>query len=289
MCMTQREGEEETERGREVFSIMFVSTFVHWVAMFATLLPSAKPLQSYYLHKYPLQTVIHHSALVTKWCEMTTQIKSSWCPSLSVFPNLNRTAFPALMRTAGKTHLTDEFIWTPADIKRWYRTEVIVGMLSVCRTLGPDIQASWKRLSAAAPPADLWAPQWTSLAAPHSAREKEGAKEQGGLGGGFGGENGLPENRPSSFAPGVFKQVLHYARPSSRHNLRTMLPQHSLTFSPPTESLPHSLATSAIGLCQSCETSPSHTSVTAKVNKSSKAKRFQVAYEIITLEKQKQT
>lgn len=147
------------------------------MAMFATLLPSAKPSQSYYLHKYPVQTVIHHSALVTKWCEMTTQIKSSWCPSLSIFTKLNHTVFPALMRTACKIHPTDEFICMPVDIKCWYGTEVNVDMFSVCRTLGPDSQASWKRLSAAAPPTDLWALQWTSLAAPHSAREKEGVKK----------------------------------------------------------------------------------------------------------------
>lgn len=54
-------------------------------------------------------------------------------------------------------------------------------------THGPGSRASWIHLSAAAPPEDLWALQWKSLAAPHSAGEtkrkerRKGGREEEGM------------------------------------------------------------------------------------------------------------
>lgn len=120
---------------------------------------------------------------------------------------LHHPVFPALMSTSSKIRLTDELICTPVDInadmgRRLMWTSVRApSVLSVWRTRGPDSQASWIHLSAAALPADLWALQWKSLAAPHSVREKGGGREEARRWRERESENGVFENRLTSFVP----------------------------------------------------------------------------------------
>ncbi len=152
--------------------------------------------------------------LVISWCKMTALMKlvsnSASIGSLdvrlylsSLGHKLHHPVFPALMRTASKIHLTDEFISAPQDINTdmgqrlmWTFMTLCVCVcvcVCVCRTLGPGSRASWIHLSAAAPPADLWALQWRSLAAPHSAgeRREERAGQTKGERGESESENGL--------------------------------------------------------------------------------------------------
>lgn len=159
--------------------------------MFATLHPLWQTHRILPFH--PEQTMICPLALIVSWCKMTAILKlvtnyicfhQTTCPPLFISTGLQTTP-----PDVSKFNRTDEFICMPVHINAhvWWKLmwNLACVRVHVCHTPGPGSQASWIHLSAAAPPEDLWALQWKSLAAPHSGRKKtEDGKEERRTGGG---------------------------------------------------------------------------------------------------------
>lgn len=114
----------------------------------------------------------------------------------------SRPAFPPAPRHNGDSRQSAYEWWIHSKrLLTWTADEADVNLRSVWRTPGPDSPASWKRLSAAAPPGDLWAPRWKSLAAPRSAR------------GGGEGQNEEREGRVRMSCLKISPHHLHYWTP----------------------------------------------------------------------------